>query len=181
MFEVTTEYDKKALLTMIRIGNKTFRRRRFLIRRISLVGVGLVCLVSGGLLLMVFPELDTTDRALAVGSTLIGVLAAGEGIFLNRLSLRASRKAMIEGSHCWTLQFGEEGLSGKNAEGVESAYPYSKIQAVFETQEYFLMQIDKLHCIIIILDKNGFTQGTSQEFRRFIAEKTGLELRFVKI
>ena len=45
--------------------------------------------------------------------------------------------------------------------------------------EYFLLQIDKLHCVI--LDKNGFTQGTSEEFRRFIADKTGAELRTIKI
>ena len=86
---------------------------------------------------------------------------------------------MLEGSRRWRLRFSEEGFSGENEDGVHADYPYSQIQAAYEMTEYFLLQIDKLHCVI--LDKNGFTQGTSEEFRRFIADKTGAELRTIKI
>ena len=179
MFEVTTEYNKKALLVMNRIANKTFRKGRYLFHKIFQIVLGLWCLIAGGLLLMIFNKLDTSARVIAIAAPVVGVIALLNGIFYNRLSARLSRKMMIEGNNCWTLQFDEEGLSGENAEGVQSAYPYSKIQAVFEAQEYFLLQIDKLHCVI--LDKSGFTQGTSEDFRRFLTERTGLTLRFVKI
>lgn len=179
MFEVTTEYDKKTILMMNRAAHKTFRRKQFLIRRIFLMGLGLVCLVSGGLLLLIFSQLDSKDKALAVGATLIGVLAVGEGVFLDRLGAWGSARQMLEGSRRWRLRFSEEGFSGENEDGVHADYPYSQIRAAYEMTEYFLLQIDKLHCVI--LDKNGFTQGTSEEFRRFIADKTGAELRTIKI
>lgn len=179
MFEVVTEYDKRALLAMNRTANKTFRKKRYLFRKIFLITLGLWCLIAGGLLLMVFGTLDPGARVISVAAPVTGAIALLEGLFLNRLGARASRKMMIEGNNCWTLWFGEEGLSGENTDGVHSAYPYSKIQAAFETQAYFLLQIDKLHCVI--LDRNGFTQGSSEDFRRFITEKTGLEFRFVKV
>lgn len=179
MFEVTTEYNKKAMLVMNRIANKTFRRGRYLFHKIFQIVLGLWCLIAGGLLLLIFNKLDASARVIAVAGPVIGVIALMKGIFYSRLGARASRKMMIEGNNCWTLRFGEEGLSGENAEGIQSAYPYSKIQGIFEAQEYFLLQIDKLHCVI--LDKGGFTQGTSEDFRRFIAERTGLTLRLVKI
>ncbi len=179
MFEVTTEYNKKALLVMNRVANKTFRRGRYLFHKIFQIALGLWCLIAGGLLLMIFNKLDASARVIAVAGPVVGVIALTKGIFYDRLSARLSRKMMVEGNHCWTFQFDENGLSGENAEGVQSAYPYSKIQGIFEAQEYFLLQIDKLHCVI--LDKSGFTQGTSEDFRRFIAERTGLTLRFVKI
>ena len=179
MFELTTEYNKKALLVMNRVANKTFRRGRYLFHKIFQIVLGLWCLIAGGLLLLVFNQLDASAKVIAAAAPVIGVIALTKGLFYNRLSARLSRKMMVEGSNCWTLRFDEEGLSGANAEGVQSAYPYSKIQAIFEAEEYFLLQIDKLHCVI--LDKSGFTQGTSEDFRRFITERTGLTPRFVKI
>ena len=179
MFEVTTEYDKKALLTMNRVANKTSHKWQFRVRRMILLVLGLWCLGAGLLLLMVFGKLGIGSRIVAIAASLTGIVALGKGIFLERLGARASRKMMIEGSSRWTLRFDEGGFSGENGEGVESAYPYSKIQEIFETRDYFLLQIDKAHSVI--LDNNGFTQGTCEEFRRFIAEKTGLEPRFVKI
>lgn len=177
MFEVTTEYNTDALLTMIRTANKTFRKRRYLLRKGFLIVLGLWCIIAGVLLLPIFRQLSAGERFIAVAAPVVGALSLAEGLFLNALNVRASRKTMIEGSNRWTLRFGEDGVSGENGDGLQNAYPYTKIQAIFETNQYFLLQIDKLHCII--LDKNGFTQGTCEDFRRFIQEKTGLELRFV--
>lgn len=179
MFETVTEYDKKALLVMNRTANRTFGKRKYLFQKIFHIVLGLWCLIAGGLLLLIFGKLDAGERVIAVAAPVIGLLSLLQGLFLDRLSARASRRMMIEGSRRWTLRFDGEGLSGENTDGVQSAYPYSRIQAVFETQEYFLLQIDKRHCVI--LDKSGFTQGTSEDFRRFISEKTGLMFRFVKI
>ncbi len=179
MFEVTTAYDKKALLAMNRAANKTFRRGRYLFEKIFHIVLGLWCLIAGGLLLLIFSKLDTSQRVIAVAAPVIGVLSLARGLFFSRLGAWASRKMMVEGTNRWTIRFGEEGLSGESGDGVQSAYPYAKVRAIYETQEYFLLQIDKLHCII--LDKNGFTQGTCEAFRPFIAERTGAEIRFIKL
>lgn len=179
MFEVTTKYDKKAMLAMNRIANRTFRRGKYLFHKIFQIVLGLWCLLGGGLLLLIFGKLDTGERVIAVAGPVIGVLALFKGLFYNHLSARASRKMMVEGADWWTIQFGEEGLAGESGDGVQSAYPYSKIRGIYETGEYVLLQIDKLHCIIV--DKDGFSQGTCEEFRRFITGKTGLEVHFLKI
>lgn len=179
MFEVTTEYDKKALLVMNQAANRTFRRGRYLFHKIFHIVLGLWCLLGGGMLLLIFGQLDTGERVIAVSGLVIGVLSLFKGFFYNRLSARASRKMMVEGTKCWTIRFDGEGLFGESEEGVQSAYPYAKVQAVYETQEYFLLQIDKLHCVI--LNKNGFTRGTCEDFRWFIADKTGAALRPIKI
>lgn len=171
MFEVTTEYDRKALLVMNQVANRTFRRRRYLLRRTFLLAVGVVSLVSGALLLMIFEKLGAGEKVLAVVAPVAGCFAIGEGLFLNRLGARASRKQMLAGSSRWDLRFTEEGFTGGNADGVRSTYPYSKIQAVYETAAYFLLQIDQRHCVI--LDKSGFTQGGPAAFRMFIGSKTG--------
>lgn len=171
MFEVTTDYDKQALLAMNKVANRTFRRRRYLIRRAFLLIVGLGSLVSGTLLLMIFEKLDAGEKVLAAAALATGCLAIAEGLFLDRLGARASRKQMLAGSSRWTLRFTEEAFTGENAEGVRSTYPYSKIQAAYETSAYFLLQIDLHHCVI--LDKSGFTQGVPAAFRMFIGNKTG--------
>ena len=178
MFEVVTEYDKKALLAMNRIANKTFRRGRCLFHKIFSIMLGLWCLFGGGLLLLIFNELDTGERVIAIAGPVIGALSLFRGLFYNRLSARASRKVMVEGTDRWTLRFGEEGLAGESGDGVGSAYPYSKVRGVYETGEYFLLQIDKLHGVIV--DKNGFTQGTPADFREFICQRTGLTVQSVR-
>lgn len=179
MFEVTTEYDQRAMLAMNRAANKTFRRGKYLFHKIFQIVLGLWCLLGGGVLLLVFDKLDTGERVITAVALVIGAFSLFKGLFYNRLSARASRKMMVEGADRWTVRFDGEGLSGGTAEGVQSAYPYAKVRGVYETAEYFLLQIDKLHCVI--LDKDGFTQGTCEEFRRFITEKTGTELRTVNV
>ena len=112
MFEVTTAYDKKALLAMNRAANKTFRRGRYLFEKIFHIVLGLWCLIAGGLLLLIFSKLDTSQRVIAVAAPVIGVLSLARGLFFSRLGAWASRKMMVEGTNRWTIRFGEEGLSG---------------------------------------------------------------------
>ena len=179
MFEVVTEYDKKALLAMNRAINRTTGRRRYLFHKIFKIVLGVWCLAAGGLLLLVFDKLGAAERVITAAAPVIGLWSLISGLFLDRLSARASRKLMIEGDRRWTLRFEENGLSGENRDGVQSAYPYGKIVSIFETREYFLLQVDKRHSVI--LDKNGFTQGNCEDFRRFISDKTGVEPRLLKV
>lgn len=47
--------------------------------------------------------------------------------------------------------------------------PYFKLYKVFETENFFYLYLNKKYSFII--DKAGFTQGTSEEFSKFIKDK----------
>ena len=53
-----------------------------------------------------------------------------------------------------------------------------QIQAVCETEDYFLLLLSRRHGQIY--SKAGFTQGTLEAFRTFIAEKTGLPVPYIQ-
>ena len=46
---------------------------------------------------------------------------------------------------------------------------YFKLHKVYETDEFFYLYIDKQYSFIV--DKSGFTKGTSEEFSNFIRKK----------
>ena len=52
---------------------------------------------------------------------------------------------------------------------------YSDIYKVFETDSFFYLYLDKTHSLL--LEKNSFTQGSSNEFSEFIKRKCWLRYR----
>ena len=46
---------------------------------------------------------------------------------------------------------------------------YFKLYKIFETTDFFYLYIDKEHAFLI--DKNGFTFGSAEEFSKFIHKK----------
>lgn len=50
---------------------------------------------------------------------------------------------------------------------------YFKLYKVFETNNFFYLYLDKKYSFII--DKNGFSQGTVEEFSKFIKDKMWLK------
>ena len=50
---------------------------------------------------------------------------------------------------------------------------YLKLYKVFETEKYFYLYFNKNYSFIV--DKSGFTQGTSEEFSKFIKSKMWLK------
>jgi len=173
MFENNTAYDKNAIAAMTWVFTRKARRKQYLLRKCFLLAVGSVALLSGLLLLLTFGTLDYGDRVICVIGLLVGGVALIEGLFLRRVmawrSLRALRQA-ADASELRRFVFSEDSFQGTQS-GMETTWQYERVQEAYETEEYFILRLDKLTCIL--LDKSGFAQGTVWGFRSFLERKLG--------
>ena len=64
------------------------------------------------------------------------------------------------------------------AQSGESWWPYHQIRAVVETEDYFVLLLDRSHGHIY--DKQGFAWGTPEEFRELIHKRTGLKIQKIR-
>jgi len=71
----------------------------------------------------------------------------------------------------------DSGYSHRTKSG-ESWWPYSHIRALGETEDYFVLLLDRSHGQIY--DKKGFAWGAPDEFRDFIQRRTGLKVQRVR-
>ena len=77
----------------------------------------------------------------------------------------------------FTLDFAEEFLTSTDPLS-QSRYEYAVIKDIWEDNSRFYLHM--YHGLIIILRKNAFTQGDPEQFREFIAQKTGKAVEYVK-
>lgn len=172
MFENRTTYDKAAVQAMTWVFSKKVRRKQYLLRKCYHLGFGIIGTLCGLLLLLIFDTLDFGERLVAVMALVICGFALIKGLFLQRFmawsSLRGLRQATSDGERRFV--FSEESFLGTQS-GTETTWQYGTVQDAYETEGYFLLRFDKLTSII--LDKEGFTQGTAEGFRRFFEERTG--------
>jgi len=54
--------------------------------------------------------------------------------------------------------------------------PYFRLYKVFETENFFYLYFNKKYSFVV--DKNGFTHGTADEFSKFIKNKMWLRYKF---
>lgn len=179
MFENMTGYDKKAVRAMTRVFTRKVRRKRYLLRKCFLAGMGLLGTLCGLLLLILFRELDFGERVICIAVLAVCMPAFLKGLFLRRFmawsTIRALRRA--GGSPERRFVFSEESFRGVQS-GMETVYQYEIVRGVYETETYFVLQLDAQLCMMI--DKDGFSQGTPDGFRTFLAEKTGRAAEFVR-
>ena len=64
------------------------------------------------------------------------------------------------------------------AQSGESWWPYHQIRAVVETEDYFVLLLDRSHGHIY--DKQGFAWGTPEEFRELLHKRTGLKVQKIR-
>ena len=55
------------------------------------------------------------------------------------------------------------------ATGVDNKIPYRKFYRIYETKNNFYLYLDKEYAILV--NKNGFTKGTVEDFKKFIKNK----------
>lgn len=60
-----------------------------------------------------------------------------------------------------------------------SVNKYYKLHRVFETEDFFYLYMDKIHALV--LDKNGFTIGTPEDFSLFIKKKCKFKYKKINI
>lgn len=72
------------------------------------------------------------------------------------------------------VAFGEESFTVTTPNNQEER-PYSAVTHLAETRGYFLLLEGKEYCYT--LEKSGFTRGTAQDFKAFVAQKCGKAFR----
>ena len=111
---------------------------------------------------------------IAVLALLVVILVS---LFEDRLNAWFARKRLLPGTEHAVATFEEDGYV--SATGVtESRFSYAQIVAVAETARYFVFALSSHHTQAY--DKRTIRGGSVEDFRAFIAEKTGKLVENIK-
>lgn len=107
----------------------------------------------------------------------LGILTILATVFEDRLNAWFARKRLLPGTEHAAATFEEDGYV--SATGVtESRFSYAQIVAVAETARYFVFALSSHHTQAY--DKRTIRGGSVEDFRAFIAEKTGKLVENIK-
>ena len=165
-FRFETSYDQKGLAAMARVMRKTIRKKSS--RRSRIFGW---CIAVLAILLIAAQRLlgepwtvrDTLNCCVCV--VLLAILFTED-----QVNAFAARKKMLPGTSSAKSVFTEESYTSAT-EAAATEFHYDAVQQVCETADYFVFLFDRRHGQIY--DKASLSGGTAEEFRTFIAEKTG--------
>ena len=168
-FEVNTTMDRKTMTAMAKAARKVMRRKRSLFVRVF---GGIVAAMAVFLGLARFGGGDVNGWIdIALGLVLLAFILledAMNGAF-------AVRQLGPDNTEVST--FRPDGYVNV-VSTAEGRWPYDKIQAVCETKDYFVLLLGVRQGQVY--DKAGFVEGTAEEFRSFISEKTGKPIQYIK-
>lgn len=172
-FTFKTTYHQKAMTAMAKALRKTVRKKHS--RRSHIFG-WIVTILA---LLLVLPfggrevefEFQTLITWLAILVIVIALL------FEDYLNGFFARKRMLPGARVAVSHFCEEGYLSEVEIG-KTEWKYENIEVLAETKDYFVFLFGKNHAQVY--EKKSIQGGDVKEFRRFIEEKTGKEIVYVK-
>jgi hypothetical protein len=172
--EIQTTYDQKTLTAMAKVLRKTTRKKKNIAVRIFGWAV-ILFYVLLELSLFLMGEFVLNGRT---AITLLAVLLILLAILLeDRLNgLEASRR-MLPGTQEARAVFSDTEYT-VTTQAAETHWKYQKLQKACETKEYFVFLFDQNHAQAFA--KAGFAQGTPDELRTFIQEKTGKPVEYVR-
>ena len=169
-FTFDTVYDQKAVTSMARGLRKTIRRKRS--RRAHIFGWILIVLT----LLLILPRngepLVIDGRTVITWATGLFVLIAL--LFEDKLNAWFARRRMMAGTNHAVSTFTQDSYCSETAAG-KTEWRYENIQQIAEDKNYFIFIFDQRYAQVY--DKRTLTGGNEEEFRRFIAERTGQEIQ----
>ncbi len=163
-FRFDTKYDAKALTSMARALRKTLRKKRS--RRTHIWGW--IVIVLGLLVSLPLGEREITMSSVVTWVALAVMLAVF--LFEDRLNGKIAGKRMLAGTERTETVFTEERYTSVSALG-KSEWNYGNIKVVAENAGYFVFLFSENHAQVY--DKSTISGGTVEEFREFIAGKTG--------
>ena len=164
-----TDYNMETLTAMAKGLRKTVRKKRS--RRVHIFAA--VVLILGLLTI-----LATTAGGEPFGASgVVTMLAMLVVLFEDKLNAWFARKRLLPGTEHAVATFEEDGYV--SATGVtESRFSYAQIVAVAETARYFVFALSSHHTQAY--DKRTIRGGSVEDFRAFIAEKTGKLVENIK-
>lgn len=172
-FRFETTYDQKGLTAMARALRKTIRKKHS--RRSHIFGW---CVVGLAILLIAIQRM--LEEPWTVRDTLnlgVGVILAVILLTEDQVNAFFAKKKMLPGTSSAKCVFTEEGYTSAT-EAAVTEFHYETVQQVCETADYFVLLLGRQYGQIY--DKASLTGGTVEDFRTFIAEKTGKPVVSIK-
>ena len=172
-FTFETTYHQKAAVTMSEVLRKTVRRKRsqwgHVFVWIAIASVLLITLPSGKKVLSI--DIKTVIIWVA------GLIYLGLLLFEDNINGYIARRRMRAGTDQSTTVF-QDGKFITTIGIGRTEFFYNKINMPAETDGFFVLVLGKSHAQVY--DKSKLSGGTVEEFRKFIAEKTGKAFEKVK-
>ena len=172
-FRFETDYNLETLTAMAKGLRKTVRRKRNRRTRIFAGIVLVIGLVSSALSIASKEPLGA--RNLLVLLAMLCVIYAS--LQEDRLNARAAKCRLLPGTEHAGCVFGEDGYTIKTSV-TESRFSYSQIRAVAELPRYLVLALSNNQAQAF--DKESLSGGTIEEFRAFLADKTGKPVQQIK-
>ena len=173
LFTVETQYHARAMGRLACALRRTTRKKHSRISHIF--GWTLVALIVFLLLPLDGAPFVWDFRTILNIVVLLALLAVL--LFEDQLNGWIAWKRRLPGTEKCTTWFCEEGYYNLLESG-KSEFPYDRVMQIAETKDYFVMILSKNHGQLYA--KSGLSGGTVDEFRAFLAEKTGKPVQKIK-
>ena len=168
-----TDYNMETLTAMAKGLRKTVRRKRS--RRVHIFAA--VVLVLGLLTILATTAGGEPLGASGVVMLLAMLMVILVSLFEDRLNAWFAKKRLLPGTEHAVATFEEDGYVSATSMS-ESKFSYAQIVAVAETERYFVFALSSHHTQAY--DKRNIRGGSVENFRAFIAEKTGRPVEDIK-
>ena len=165
-YRFETDYNLEALTAMAKGLRMTVRRKRNRRTRIFAGIVLAIGLVSTAVCIIKLEPLRA--RNLLVPIAMLCVIYAS--FQEDQLNGRAAKRNVLPGTEHASCVFGEDGYTMITSV-TESRFSYSQILAIAELPRYLVLALSNNQAQAF--DKEGLSGGTIEDFRAFLAEKTG--------
>lgn len=162
-----TNYDRRALVALNDLAEKTVRKEKSRMTRLLCYVGGVAGLAAGAFLY---------ENSSLVGSLLLlyGVLLLYVGLSWKTFQLRSSQRQLQRGMQVCTYEFDDDEIICNTEAGVQR-YGYDQAFAVASNQDFYAIYFDAKNGIII--DRQGFIEGEDLFFKAFIGQHTQLPIQ----
>ena len=168
-----TDYNMETLTAMAKGLRKTVRKKRS--RRVHIFAA--VVLILGLLTILATTAGGEPLGASGVVTLLAMLVVILVSLFEDKLNAWFARKRLLPGTEHAAATFEEDGYVSATSMS-ESKFSYAQIVAVAETERYFVFALSSHHTQAY--DKRNICGGNVEDFRAFIAEKTGKPIEEIK-
>lgn len=168
-----TDYNMETLTAMAKGLRRTVRKKRS--RRVHIFAA--VVLILGLLTILATTAGGEPLGASGVVTLLAMLVVILVSLFEDKLNAWFARKRLLPGTEHAAATFEEDGYVSATSMS-ESKFSYAQIVADAETARYFVFALSSCHTQAY--DKRNIRGGSVEDFRAFIAKKTGKPVEDIK-
>lgn len=169
LFDISTTYNKDAVLEFHEILNRTIRCKRIRTVRIVTIVVAAACFIYA--LLWAFVNFDIIPVLFGI---VFGCAFLALSFNYEKFTNQSGRSLVTDPPITEHYVFGKDGYQSGSC-GKMRKNQYGIIGAVCENENFYVVMIG--HNRGFLLDKRNFKKGNPEDFHSFIEEKTGREIQ----